>query len=122
MPTPRFLYLAMAAAPRTLTKTELDFIMRAIMDARHVLAVTGGMRITEAEFGEVLTPENSSDSHHLDLIHGLELATRLLGWPDDRTPPPLDRQFGMRALLEATGHDELLDAFETWHAVKRARR
>lgn len=105
--------------PRTLSRTELSFVARAIADAMHILTVTTGMRVTESDVGEVVDEATSHVMNNYDRVAALHLAEHLLG-ASKAPPTPLPQILGMRSAIEATGDARALELFERWQQLYRA--
>jgi hypothetical protein len=103
-------------------KTQLDFVVRAVQDAELHLLNIECMRLTECDAGEVLTEENSFKPDYATVIRALNVAQRLLGWKPGLGPEQLERQFGSRGAIEATGDADLIAAFERWDSSRRERQ
>jgi hypothetical protein len=103
-----------AVQPRALSRTELNFIVRALIDAGNALFWMHAVRATESRVGDVVKEDTSFVIDNRDYMAALDLAERLLGWTGV-SPPHLDEQLGLRACIEASGDDtaaQLLDRLQ----------
>ena len=91
-----------AVQRRPLSRTELNFIIRVLIDANNALFRLHAVRATESRVGDVVKEETSFVIDHRDHMAALDLAQRLLGWTGV-SPPYLDEQLGLRACIEASG-------------------
>lgn len=91
-----------AVQRRPLNRTELNFIIRVLIDANTALFRLHSVRVTESRIGDVVKEETSFIVDHRDSMAALDLAQRLLGWTG-ASPPYLDEQLGLRACIEASG-------------------
>jgi hypothetical protein len=104
------------AKPRQLSITELNFVLRSLGDIEHFLAVSHGLRITESDIGEHVDEDTSWVTDFREQLALLDLLQHLLG-ATDKTPEPLDRQFGIRAAIEASGDAEALRLYDHWRGL-----
>ena len=96
---------------KTLSRTEQDFVLRAIADVQHLLTVMSGM--TAKEKGCEPFPID----HRADVAL-LELVQHLLGG-GDQVPLPLAQQFGIKAAIE--GDAKALELYEEWRRLATQR-
>ena len=99
--------------PRHLSRTELNFILRALADIQHSLCVMSGTRATESAVGEPVEDETSWVIDNGAYVALLDLVQRMLG-ATERTPEGIDEQLGIRAAIEASGDAEALRLYERW--------
>ena len=91
MPTPRV----------DLSRTELDFLHRLLLDLQRRLGEDGAAR-----------PEDESS------VAAIELALAMLGW-DGNTPPGLDAQVGLGAAVELKLGADAMCAYRQWRTERR---
>jgi hypothetical protein len=119
---PRRVNSALAAVqPRPLSRTELNFIVRALIDAGNALFSLHAVRATESRVGDVVKEETSFVIDNRDYMAALDLAERLLGWTGV-SPPHLDEQLGLRACIEASGDPTAQQLFERLQHARREVR
>lgn len=107
-----------AVQPRALSRTELNFIVRALIDAGNALFGLHAVRATESRVGDTVKDETSFVIDNRDYMAALDLAERLLGWTGV-TPPQLDEQLGLRASIEASGDATAAQLFERLQQARR---
>lgn len=83
-----------------LSKTELDFLHRLLLDLQRRLARRGC---------------DGADEEH---VAALELALAVLGW-DGATPPELDAQVGLGAAIECRLGLDAMCAYRQWRTERR---
>lgn len=86
--------------PTQLSRTELDFLHRLLLDLQRRLARSDGA-------GE--------DEEH---VAALELALAVLGW-EGATPPELDAQVGLGAAIECRLGLDAMCAYRQWRTERR---
>jgi len=91
-------------APKVaLTRTELDFLHRLLLDLQQQLGQSEFARGTDDE-----------------VVAALELALALLRW-DGQEPPPHDAQVGLGAAVELTLGADAMCAYRQWRSETRRR-
>jgi hypothetical protein len=85
----------------TLSKTELDFLKRLLLEIQRETARR--------------SPRHDTDEHH---VAGLELALAMLRW-DGSVPPNLDAQFGLGAAVETRLGLDAMCAYRHWRNERR---
>jgi hypothetical protein len=90
------------AARLELSRTELDFLHRLLLDLQRRLG-------EDDAAAPVRDPET---------IAALELALAILGW-DGATPPALDAQVGLGAAVQLKLGADAMCAFHQWRAERR---
>ena len=85
-----------------LTRTELDFLQRMLLELQRALAAQG-RRAGDAE-----------------MVSGIELALAMLQW-DGSTPPPLEQQFGLGAAVQMKLGPDAMCAYRQWKSEGRRR-
>jgi hypothetical protein len=91
----------MDGAKVELTRTELDFLRRLLLDLQRNL---GGVREGGAE----------------ERIAAIELALAMLQWDGD-TPPELDAQVGLGAAVQLKLGADAMCAYHQWRTERRRR-
>jgi hypothetical protein len=85
-----------------LTRTELDFLRRMLLD------------LQQRRAGDAAAPDND------DMVAAIELALAMLGW-DGAMPPELDAQVGLGAAIELKHGADALIAYRSWRSERRRR-
>jgi hypothetical protein len=84
-----------------LSRTELDFLKRLLLDLQQELGCT----------------RQASDE---ELVAAIELSLAMLQW-DGKEPPPLDAQVGLGAAIQLKLGLDAMYAFQEWRNERRRR-
>ena len=84
-----------------LSRTELDFLKRLLLDLQQELGCT----------------RQASDE---ELVAAIELSLAMLQW-DGNVPPPLDAQVGLGAAIQMKLGADAMYAFQEWRTERRRR-
>jgi hypothetical protein len=87
-----------------LSKTELDFLKRLMLDLQRRLGQSGDLR--------------AEDEEH---VAALELGLAMLEW-DGVVPPELDTQIGLGAAVQLKLGPDAMCAYRQWRQERRRRR
>lgn len=85
-----------------LTRTELDFLRRMLLDMQ------------QRKLGDVGKTESD------ELVAAIELALAMLAW-DGAMPPELDAQVGLGAAIEVKYGPDAMIAYRSWRSERRRR-
>jgi len=91
----------MDASRLALSRTELDFLQRLLLDVQRRLA-----------------GDQALDAGDPERVAALELALALLRW-DGETPPELDAQVGLGAAVQLTLGGDGMCAYRQWRTERR---
>jgi hypothetical protein len=82
-----------------LSRTELDFLRRLLLDMQHNLS-------------DVVKPDGD------EVVAAIELALAMLKW-DGAMPPEMDAQVGLGAMIQVKHGPDAMIAYHSWRSERR---